>query len=210
MADITKKEQVAVIGCGATGGWVALQLAQLGFAVHVYDQDKVEAHNVVNQNYGLPDIGNLKTEATANFLKAKGFEIQTTPLFVETGASLSEPYIFCLTDTMSSRKKIFETLNPFRAKYWIETRTSKDAFRIYGVEPFRLEHAKQYKATLYDDKEAERSLCGAPIPIMAPTAQAVASMAVWQLVSYIGEKNPPNVILGGFDPMCMESFNFAA
>ena len=41
---------IHIIGCGATGSWVALMLAKMGISnITCWDFDKVEEHNLPNQ-----------------------------------------------------------------------------------------------------------------------------------------------------------------
>ena len=55
---------VSIIGVGAIGRQVALQLAALGvMQIQLIDFDCVEAHNVTNQGYRMQDVGLLKVDA---------------------------------------------------------------------------------------------------------------------------------------------------
>ena len=55
-----------VIGVGAVGRQVALQLAALGASqIQLIDFDRVEPTNITTQGYLQRDLGQLKVEATA-------------------------------------------------------------------------------------------------------------------------------------------------
>ena len=58
---------VTVIGVGAIGRQVALQLAAIGVRrLQLIDFDHVEATNITTQGYRVADIGQTKISATAN------------------------------------------------------------------------------------------------------------------------------------------------
>ena len=66
----TFNDKVTVIGAGATGSWLVLQLANLGITdINVYDFDIVEEHNVPNQLYGIKHVGMPKVEALREIIK---------------------------------------------------------------------------------------------------------------------------------------------
>ena len=59
-----QETQVSVIGVGAIGRQVALQLAALGVRrLQLIDHDRVEPSNVTSQGYLASDIGRSKVEA---------------------------------------------------------------------------------------------------------------------------------------------------
>ena len=59
------KTAVTIIGVGAIGRQVALQVAALGvMRLQLVDFDNVELHNVTNQGYRMSDVGQAKVLAT--------------------------------------------------------------------------------------------------------------------------------------------------
>lgn len=186
--------EVHVIGVGATGSNVVYQLAKLGLTnIHAWDFDKVEAHNIANQIYGNPDIGKLKVEALHEIIKRDtGISIHMHPESV-TGKQTFSGIVFLLTDTMESRKTIFEKsleLNP-KVPFIIETRMGVDEGRVYVFSPINTSHIKGWKKTLYSDTQAATSVCGASITV-GPTATFLASLAVWQFIDWINDKITPS------------------
>ena len=64
------KYPIHIIGVGATGSFVAMELARMGCPVlNLYDFDDVEIHNIPNQYYDNNDLGKLKAEALSEKLK---------------------------------------------------------------------------------------------------------------------------------------------
>lgn len=61
--------RVHVVGVGGIGAWVGYALAIAGVKeIHVYDDDRLEGHNLNRLPYGLNDIGSAKTEAVARLI----------------------------------------------------------------------------------------------------------------------------------------------
>ena len=66
MAELT----ATVIGIGAIGRQVALQLAAIGIRkLHLVDFDRVDATNITTQGYLRSDVGTLKVHATADAIE---------------------------------------------------------------------------------------------------------------------------------------------
>ncbi len=63
--DLIIPEEVAVIGVGGVGYYVAWELAMMGIkTLHLFDNDKLEITNLGRLPFTRADIGKLKTEAT--------------------------------------------------------------------------------------------------------------------------------------------------
>lgn len=185
------KYPISIIGCGATGSWVATILAKMGFTnINLYDFDIVEEHNLANQNYTEEDINKFKIEALGEKLKKYNKDIIITCNNKEVNKN-DKLYgiVFLLTDTMSSRKEIYEGCiknNP-NVKLLIETRMGADQTIIYTIQPCDYKQQKQYINTFYGDDIAETSFCGTSISVL-PTAMSVASQAVWQMINFLNDE----------------------
>ncbi len=216
--------RIDVIGCGATGSRIALSLAKLGVMnLHLWDFDKVEEHNIPNQIFNQGDIGSYKVDATSKHIfEAVGsinqprepqITIHNEPV---TGKQPLGAVVFLLTDTMKSRKEIWEGAIKFKmnTKLMIETRMGIDEGRIYSVDPMNLEHGKAYETTLYEDKDAAVSACGTSISV-GPTAEVVSGLAVWQFIRWfnlslnIGSDQLDNEILFYMKPPTFACRTFA-
>lgn len=178
--------RVDVIGCGATGSRIVISLAKLGVEnIHVWDFDKVEEHNLANQAFGLGDVGTLKVDALAQLVhKDTGVRVQPHAEKVDGSQQLGE-IVFLLTDTMASRKEIWEHGIKFKlySKLLVETRMGVDNGRVYAINPCKRSHILEWEKTLYSDEETEVSACGASISI-GPTAEIIAGLAVWQMIRW--------------------------
>ena len=178
---------IHIIGAGATGSWVAFTLAKMGLNnITVYDFDEVGMHNLPNQMFGLSDINKNKALSIRNIIRRfTGFNIKARTQKVEGGQPL-QGIVFMLTDTMKSRKDIYNMSiknNP-NIDLLIETRMDLRGGRIYAIDPKNRYMCKQYEGTFYSDDEAEVSACGVSQTVL-PTALAITSHAIWKLLNYI-------------------------
>ena len=207
--DAFGNRRVDIIGAGATGSRVALSLAKLGLRnLHVWDFDSVESHNIANQAFSMSHIGSAKTQALAQVIETgTGLTITVHEEKVDGSQSLGE-VVFLLTDTMASRKEIWEKglkLKP-RTQVLIETRMGAAEGRVYTLCPSRRTHIAEYEQTFYSDAVAETSACGASVSV-GPTAEFLSGLAVWQFLKWFkfdqaGEGDPPEFeSIFGLTPM---------
>lgn len=189
------KHPVHIIGCGATGSKIALEVAKLGIEnISIYDFDKIEAHNISNQNFKLSDVDKYKVEALAEIIKeTTGIEVKAFNKKV-TGEDELSGILFILTDTMESRKEIFEECcryNP-SVKLVIETRMDVSLGYIYVVNPIDRKVLDKYEKTLYgSDEIVVKSACGT-VPSIGATSSIISGMAVWQLIKFFHQENNSN------------------
>ncbi len=190
-------KSITLVGAGATGSWVALLLAQLGWGdsaneqgtLRVFDGDKVEDHNLCNQIYEPSHVGKPKVEALQEIILRKcGFKIEAYNQMVDDKVDqrlIQSTYVFILTDTMESRKAIFEKYlqYSFKTDMVIETRMGLKDGRVYAFNPNSLEHKEEWMGTLYTDDEADASRCGASASIIT-TVMFLSSMATQRVVQH--------------------------
>ncbi len=190
---------ISIIGAGATGSHVALILAMMGWGnktqgqgiLKIFDGDTVAEHNICNQIFYKSHVGKSKVEAIREIIRERfGFEIEAYSEMVTNQVTVKASYIFLLTDTMASRKEIFEKVisTSFNTDLVIETRMGLRSGRIYCFNPNNTEHAEEWKKTLYSDEEAEVSACGTSSSI-ASTAIFIASLAVGKVVQNFNQRN---------------------
>ena len=190
---------VHVIGAGATGSQIVYQLVKMGVRdITVYDFDIIEEHNIANQLYGIHDVGMYKVDALSKrLLSDTGVDIKTVNKKVDkTFKDQLEGIVFVLTDTMASRKEIYDHClkhNP-RVELVIETRMSIQFGRIYTFNPMIPKETLAYGRTLYDDDVAETSFCGSSLSII-PTAVGISAFAVWGVIKHHLEQEQINELL---------------
>ncbi|MFC1656531.1 ThiF family adenylyltransferase [Patescibacteria group bacterium] len=183
--------RIDVIGVGATGSKIALELAKLGVKnLHAWDFDKIESHNIANQAFGINQSDMYKiTALKRNLIRDTGLEVVVHKDKADGSQTLGS-VVFIAVDTMSSRKQIWKYIkfNP-HIQVAIETRMGKDQGRIYTINPLDSEHVRLYEATLYtDDEVSSVSACGASTTVGA-TATTIAGLAVWQFIKWFNIQN---------------------
>lgn len=180
----TFNKKVTIIGAGATGSWLALQLAKLGITnIHVYDFDVVEEHNIPNQIFGLQHIGKPKVEALYDIIQEQtGTQIHINNMpYVDQRLS---GYVFAMVDSMAVRKQIFDQCKYKRnVHHFIEPRMGLNEARIYNVDPCDANQVEKYEGCWYSDDEAEVSACGTSQSVIT-TALFTASTCARQLINH--------------------------
>lgn len=195
----TFNDKVTVIGAGATGSWLVLQLANLGITnITVYDFDVVEEHNVPNQLYGIKHVGMPKVEALYEIIKEyTGTEIKAKNEKFTSGRLSG--YVFLMVDSMAGRKLIYKNSIKMKrsVKLLIEPRMGLDVGRVYNVDPMDVKQLEKYEECFYTDEEAEVSACGTSMTVIT-TAMAVASWCARQLINHHAGEELDNEILIDF------------
>lgn len=211
---------IHVIGAGATGSWLVLELAKLGIKgnlIHVWDFDHVEEHNIPNQAYnlisynhgtidGVHNRADAPLEYSTHVRKPK-IEALYQVVREATGECFKahyakyesqrlNGYVFLMVDSMEERKRIWEQAVKMKSavKLLIEPRMGLDVGRVYNVEPTNMEHIRQYEDTFYTDEESEASACGTAQTVIT-TSVSTASWCARQLVNHVGEVELDNEIL---------------
>lgn len=103
-----------VVGVGAIGRQVALQLAALGVArLQLVDPDVVEVVNLGPQAYLERDVGRLKVDATAELCHQLHGQIGIETAQGRFRRSMHiEPIIFACVDSIAVRRHIHEAVRP--------------------------------------------------------------------------------------------------
>ncbi|MEQ8786702.1 MAG: ThiF family adenylyltransferase [Pirellulaceae bacterium] len=171
-----------VVGVGAVGRQVALQLASIGARrIQLIDFDTVETTNVTTQGYFDSDVGRRKVEATRDAL----FRIDPT-VEVNSLADRFRPKmeigsaVFCCVDSISARSAIWKHVGP-RCRFWADGRMLGEVIRVLAVagESGRF----HYPTTLFAQSEAEPGRCTARSTIYA--ASITAGLMVHQFTRWL-------------------------
>ena len=186
------KNDIHIIGVGATGSFVAMELARMGCPViNIYDFDDVEQHNIPNQYYDVNDIGKDKVVALEAKLKLINpditVNISTEKVTAEDMSKMSG-YVFLLVDSMKVRKELWEAAktNTNLINVW-ESRLGSDQARVYSL-PIQegLDYTK-YEQDFYDDDNAEVSACGTSITVL-PVVMQTAALMIVQFIDLVMER----------------------
>ena len=202
---------VHIIGAGATGSFLALQIAKLGVKeLHVWDFDKVEEHNLANQLYGPEHVGAYKVDALAEVV----LEQADIPLLIHKEKVVNQVLggvVFLLTDTMASRKEIWDNCIKYKpyVDLMIETRMGIKTYEVHSINPSDPAQVNGWEARWFPDDEevAAPSGCGARTTIGA-TASLLAASAVWQFLKKANDLPVENWVFGAVEPFMIESVSY--
>ncbi len=148
-----------VIGIGAIGRQVSLQLAAMGVGgLQLIDHDTVEPANLGPQAYRTADLGLAKVDATAELCCAMQPGVRIDAVERRFGRSMDlHRVVFCCVDRIDTRAMIFSAVRD-RVDCFIDGRMAAEVMRIISVTP---EHAGRYERTLFAAEEAHRDGCTA-------------------------------------------------
>jgi molybdopterin/thiamine biosynthesis adenylyltransferase len=132
------KAHVLVVGTGAIGRQVAIQLAAMGVGnMTIVDFDKVEPHNMGPQGYWPSDLGEFKIDAMKSELVGINPDLKLTALnrkFV-AGDVKDCGYIVACVDNMDVRKDIFEaaTADMLDLRLFVDGRMAAESMEVHYV-----------------------------------------------------------------------------
>ena len=185
--DIVPPERIAdcnvtIIGVGAIGRQVALQLSAMGIPwLQMIDHDKVEWSNLASQGYLEGDMGKPKVNATLEHclkINAMG-EIHIVPERFRRSMEIGN-VVFCAVDRIDVRRLIWESVKD-KISFFVDGRMSAEVVRI--LTACGCESRKHYPTTLFRPDEAFIGPCTAKTTIYC--ANIAAGLMVAQFTKYL-------------------------
>ena len=176
------QEPVTVIGIGAIGRQVALQLASIGVRqLTLVDFDQVDETNVTTQGYRHCEVGQLKVQAT----RAAVLEIDPTIAVIQIEdrfrpAHRSGRVVFCCVDSISARAAIWRQAGS-KVRFWCDGRMQGEVMRVLTVADFT--GREHYPQTLFAKTEAQTGSCTSRSTIYA--ASIAAGLMVHQFSRWL-------------------------
>jgi molybdopterin/thiamine biosynthesis adenylyltransferase len=174
--------QCTVIGVGAIGRQVALQLASIGAShLQLIDFDDVEMTNITTQGYLYEDIDRRKVDATRSAIERIDSSVQVQTVYDRYRAKLKlGGAVFCCVDSISARAAIWRTAGQL-CSYWCDGRMLGEIIRVLAVTDAN--HHSRYGETLFTQSEAQRGSCTSRSTIY--TASIAAGMMVHQFTRWL-------------------------
>jgi len=177
-----------VVGVGAIGRQVALQLAAMGLRrLTLIDRDAVDVVNLAPQGYTPRDLNQPKVEATARWCQKLNPEIAITTLAERFRRSLTASWqpdgqivVFCCVDSITARQIVWDGLN-VTASFFADARMSGEVIRVLASSCPRLE--SHYPTTLFRPEEAFVGACTAKSTIY--TASIAAGLMLSQFTRWL-------------------------
>jgi hypothetical protein len=174
--------KVAVIGVGAIGRQVALQLSAIGVRrMQLVDFDCVELSNLTTQGYSAGDVGEPKVEATARAIASLDPKIIIECIRDRFRPQLEVgPALFCCVDRIEARAAIWRSAGQ-GAEFWADGRMLGETMRILvATDPIS---RGRYPSTLFAPSEAQAGSCTARSTVY--TANIAAGLMVHQFVRWL-------------------------
>jgi sulfur carrier protein ThiS adenylyltransferase len=174
--------RLSVIGAGAIGRQVALQLAAMGARhVQLVDFDTVQPTNLTTQGYLVADLGQPKVEAMAQAMRNIDPEIRVEMVqdrFRPTH-QLGEA-VFCCVDSIFSRSSIWRCVGS-ECQFWVDGRMQGEIIRVLAAadEAGR----SHYPRTLFPQTEVQPGRCTARSTIY--TASIAAGLMLHQFARWL-------------------------
>jgi molybdopterin/thiamine biosynthesis adenylyltransferase len=194
------KKRCHVIGCGAIGSSVAELLVRQGVEdITLWDFDKVERHNVVNQMYTEEHVGKPKTEALSDILYNINPAIkQTIKLKEKYTNEMLSGYVFICTDNIESRQEIVKNnINNMNITAFFDFRMTLTEGQHYAaVTPLQKESLLKSMDFTHEEAKANTpvSACGFELSV-APTVRIITAYGVANFTNLINTGEVKHLIL---------------
>ena len=185
--DIVPPERLAqckatVIGVGAIGRQVALQLAAMGIPwLQFVDFDGVELSNLASQGYLQDDLGQPKVHATAGLCQQINHDLEVHTIqdrfkrSVKTG-----DMVFMAVDKIEVRRVIWDAIKD-KVSFMVDGRMSAEVLRVLtACDPASRQH---YPSTLFSAEQAYVGACTAKTTIYC--ANIAAGFMLAQFTKYL-------------------------
>jgi len=174
--------KATVIGVGAIGRQVALQLTALGIPwLQLVDFDVVEESNLASQGYLEEDLGKLKVEVTAELCKRinSGAQIEVLPKRFRRSMEVGNT-VFCCVDKIQVRQMIWGAVGD-EVLFFADGRMSAEVLRI--LTACDSDSRYHYPKTLFAADEAYAGSCTAKTTIYC--ANIAAGLMVSQFTRFL-------------------------
>jgi len=185
--DLVPPERLAackatVIGVGAIGRQVALQLTAMGIPwLQLVDFDSVEESNLASQGYLQDDLGRPKVEATADLCHQTNHMLEVYSLAQRFRRSMEVGnVVFCAVDAIDTRRHIWEAVKD-KVDFWADGRMSAEVLRVLVACDSATR--KHYPTTLFAAEEAYTGACTAKTTIYC--ANIAAGLILTQFTKWL-------------------------
>jgi molybdopterin-synthase adenylyltransferase len=152
--------KATVVGVGAIGRQVALQLAAMGIPfLQLIDHDSVEPVNLACQGYLEADLNRPKVQATADLAQQLNPHLEVHTLCERFRRSTQvEDALFCCVDKIEARQLIWDAVKD-KVAFFADGRMSAETLRILiATDPVSRKH---YPTTFFAAGEAFTGACTA-------------------------------------------------
>lgn len=210
------KAKIHIIGCGSVGSTLAENLVRCGLTnIALYDFDRVEQHNIVNQLFDERHVGMNKAEATLEIIKDINPEVvKKVKLFTNgwQGETL-QGYIFLCVDNIDLRRQIVEQhMNNPMVKGVFDFRTLLEGAQHYAADWSDGASRDNLIATMqfsHEEAAAETpvSACGITLGVCT-TVKAIVAIGVSNFINFTKGNGIKKMVLLDLSPQgfCLDAF----
>ena len=185
--DIVPRQRIldckaTVIGVGAIGRQVALQLTAIGIpALQLIDHDQVEISNLASQGYLQHDLGHPKVDMTAELCRKINHDLHVEAVFERFKRSTQVGNsVFVCVDSITTRKHIWEALKE-KVYFLVDGRMSAEVLRV--ITACDSQSRDYYPKTLFIAEQAHTGPCTAKSTIYC--ANIAAGFMLAQFTKYL-------------------------
>jgi len=186
-ADIVPRERIldctaTIIGVGAIGRQVALQLTAIGVPVlQLIDFDTVEISNLASQGFMHKDLKRPKVDATAEFVREINDCLQVEVLLDRFKRTTPVGNcVFCCVDSIIARKHIWDAVKD-KVNFFVDGRMSAEVLRV--ITACDEKGREYYPQTLFTAQQAHTGPCTAKTTIYC--ANIAAGFMLAQFTKYL-------------------------
>jgi len=186
-ADIVPRERLldctaTVIGIGAIGRQVALQLTAIGIPhLQLIDFDHVETSNLATQGYLQKDLERPKVDVTAEFVREINYDLHVEVLLDRFKRSTPVGNcVFCCVDSITTRRHIWDTVRD-KVNFYCDGRMSAEVLRV--ITAYDEKSRQYYPQTLFAAEQAQAGHCTAKTTIYC--ANIAAGFMLAQFTKYL-------------------------
>ena len=149
-----------IIGVGAIGRQVGLQLATMGIGrAQLVDPDIIEEVNLGPQGYLQDDLGRPKVQATADLMRQLNHQLLVEEVRGRFARSFEVmPVAFCCVDSIETRRHIWSALRD-KVGLFIDGRMAAEVLQVITV--CDSVGSDRYPRTLFAEREALPQRCTA-------------------------------------------------
>lgn len=185
--------RIHIIGCGSVGSTIAENLARCGVTkMTLWDFDKVESHNIVNQMFRQQDVGKLKVEALKEILTDINPDIKDSIELKPDGwqGKTLSGYVFLAVDSIELRREIVEKHmdNPY-IKAMFDVRTMLTGAQHYAASWDNFKSKQNFLKSMqfsHDEavEETPVSACGVTLGIVT-TVRLISGLCVNNYIRFV-------------------------
>ncbi len=186
-ADIVPRERimdckVTVIGVGAIGRQVAIQLTAIGIPhIQLVDFDHVDLSNLATQGYMQKDLKRPKVDVTAEFCREMNHDLNVEVIFERFKRSTPVGNcVFVCVDSITTRKHIWDAIKD-KVNFLVDGRMSAEVLRV--ITACDEKSRAYYPETLFTAEQAHVGPCTAKTTIYC--ANIAAGFMLAQFTKYL-------------------------